>query len=90
MAKRHDDALAVQAGACNPIAIALAIASACREIAAEPGHIGTDQIKRDPAVQLMVHQLAFLCAVTDAMPDFEALMKQCQTAADRAAPTSTA
>lgn len=60
MAKRHRDALAIQHGACNPSGIALSIAEACSEIRAEPGHTGTNQLTLDPAVRLMVHQLAYL------------------------------
>ena len=65
MTKRHKDAIAVQAGACNPSAIAIAITEACREMRAEPDHQGNDQITSDPAIRLMVHQLAFLCRVSE-------------------------
>lgn len=60
--RRHSDALAIAAGACNPSGIAHSILDACREIRAEPG-TGTAQITGDPAVRLMVHQLAFICGV---------------------------
>ena len=61
MAKRHRDALLIQAGACNPSGITHSIIEACQEIRAEPGYTGTAQITSDPAVRLMVHQLAFIC-----------------------------
>jgi hypothetical protein len=62
LAKRHSDALFIAAGACNPSGIAHSILDACREIRAEPG-TGTAEITGDPAVRLMVHQLAFICGV---------------------------
>ena len=53
---RHRDALAiVETGACNPSGITLTLSHAFRQIIAEGGHQGTD-----PAVRLIVHQLAFL------------------------------
>lgn len=61
--KRHNDAIAIQAGACNPSGIALAIVDACREIRESDGFSGTAQICSDPAVRLMVHQLAFICGL---------------------------
>jgi hypothetical protein len=60
MAKRHRDALLINEGACNPSGIAHAIVDACQEIRAEPNHTGTDQMRRDPALRLMVNQLSFL------------------------------
>lgn len=63
MAKRHKDALGIQMGACNPSGIAHSLVAACSEIRAEPDHRGTDQITSDPAVRLMVHQLAFICGI---------------------------
>jgi hypothetical protein len=62
--KRFSDALAIQEGACNPIAIANSIVAAIKEIREAPGHTGTAQITGDPAVRLMVHQLAFICNVS--------------------------
>jgi hypothetical protein len=62
MANRHRDALAIQLGACNPSGIAHSILDACREMR-EQG-VGTAQMCADPALRLMVHQLAFVCGVT--------------------------
>lgn len=70
MAKRHNDALAIQLGACNPSGIAHSIVAACAEIRAEPGYTGTAQITSDPAVRLMVHQLAFICGVISGAEQF--------------------
>jgi hypothetical protein len=60
---RFRDALAIlDPGACNPSGIALSIAAACREIR-EHGNIGTKKICHDPAIRLMVYQLASICGV---------------------------
>ena len=53
----------VSAGACNPSAIALGIVSACREIREEGGD--TPAIINDPAIKLMVHQLSFVCRISE-------------------------
>ncbi len=60
--KRHTDALLIQQGACNPSAVARSIVNACKEMR-EDNTVGTDQLTSDPAIRLMVHQLAFLCDV---------------------------
>jgi hypothetical protein len=60
--KRNRAAMDIQAGACNPSGIAIAIVDACREMRDAPGGAGTDQITSDPAIRMMVHQLAFICA----------------------------
>jgi hypothetical protein len=82
MARRHLNAIGIQLGACNPSGIALSIVDACREIRAEPQHTGTAQITSDPAVRLMVHQLAFICKADDAYvgPQYNALVDACQEA----------
>ena len=80
---RHREALViVDPGACNPAGVALAIHDACRQAVAE----GADR-RTDPAIRLMVTQLAFL---TDANSDldlaeYQRLMEVCRTrAAERA------
>lgn len=80
MAKRHKDAIAIQQGACNPSGIAHSIIEACSEIRAEPGHTGTKQITDDPAVRLMVHQLAFICRAndTDVGAEYGRLIAECE------------
>jgi hypothetical protein len=50
-------------GACNPSGIAHSIVEACAELRKEPDYTGTDQMRADPAIRLMVHQLAFLMGV---------------------------
>lgn len=61
--KRHRDALAISLGAVNPSGIAYSIIEACKEMRDNPNHGGTVEIMGDPAVRLMVHQLAYLCNV---------------------------
>ena len=51
----RDAILIVDPGACNPSGVALAIHNACRSVIAENGNQRTD-----PAIRLMVTQLAFL------------------------------
>lgn len=70
MSNRYSDALFITAGACNPVAIADKIHQALLEVVREPGYKGTQAQREDPAVRLMVHQLAFLVGVGEgAMPD---------------------
>jgi hypothetical protein len=64
MAKRHRDAITINEGACNPSGIAHSIVQACQEVRDEPGYSGTDQMRADPALRLMVHQLAFLMGLS--------------------------
>ena len=63
MAKRHDDALLIQQGACNPIAIANTLVDAIGEARKAPD----EYITRDPAVRLITHQLCHVLGImTDA------------------------
>jgi hypothetical protein len=60
---RFRDALAiVDPGACNPSGIALSIVAAFREIRAHET-AGTEAVCQDPAIRLMVYQLASICGV---------------------------
>ena len=54
----------VNPGACNPSGIALSIADACREIR-EHESGDTKRICQDPAIRLMVYQLASICGVAE-------------------------
>jgi hypothetical protein len=80
MARRHADALAISDGASNPSGIARAIVAAIDEVRAEPDHRGTEQVCRDPAVRLMVHQLSAVCGQEFGMSleDFGQCRKACQ------------
>ncbi len=78
MTKRHGDAIAISDGACNPSGIAHAIIEACQEMRLDPAYRGTDAIRSDPAIRLMVHQLAFLCGVGEFQSfDWSAARKEC-------------
>jgi len=60
---RFRDALAiVNPGACNPSGIAHSIIEACREIRQ---HEAKGSTADDPAIRLMVYQLASVCGVAD-------------------------
>jgi len=62
---RFRDALAIQEGACNPSGIAHSIIEACAEIRSAGANWSTRDMYRDPAIRLMVHQLAALCNVRE-------------------------
>jgi hypothetical protein len=60
---RFRDALVIiNPGACNPSGVALSIADACREMG-EHDKVDTKHICHDPAIRLMVYQLAHLFGV---------------------------
>lgn len=65
---RHKDALAIQQGACNPIAITNTLKEHIAEFQNEPGYTGFDQMREDPALRLIVHQLAHLFRVSSTLP----------------------
>jgi hypothetical protein len=69
MAQRHDDALYIQHGACNPIAIVNTLDDAIAEILAEQETFqpaerrGHPAILQDPAIRLILHQLCHLTGI---------------------------
>jgi hypothetical protein len=67
MRTRFSDALAISAGACNPSGIALSIVEACKEARSDG-----KQPSEDPAVRLMVHQLAYICRIFEFDRDLNA------------------
>ena len=62
MAAAWDALVIINPGACNPSGVALSIADACSEMR-EHEKVDTKNICHDPAVRLMVHQLAHLFGV---------------------------
>ena len=66
MAKRHQDALYISAGACNPSGMANSLVSACKECINE----GVQQ-QTDPAVRLIVSQIAYICGIWDGVSDWK-------------------
>jgi len=66
---RFRDALVIiNPGTCNPSGVALSIADACREMR-EHENTDTKRICQDPAIRLMVYQLAHLFGVAGAQYD---------------------
>jgi len=73
MSRRYRNAVIAQQGACNPIPLAHALVEGIEEIKAERAADGkpftsTVTILEDPALRLIVHQLAHLYALS---PDLE-------------------
>lgn len=66
---RFQDAYDIQQGACNPSGIARALVKACDEARDEITASGVGRISDDPAVRLIVHQLAYICKVGDCYAD---------------------
>ena len=58
----------INPGACNPSGVAMSIVDACREMR-EYENADTKTICRDPAIRLMVYQLAHLFSVAGAQYD---------------------
>ena len=76
----------VDPGACNPAGVALAIHNACRQAIAE----GVSQ-REDPAIRLMVTQLAFLTNANSDLDllEYQRLMEVCrERAGERRSPPS--
>lgn len=70
MPNRHTDALAIAAGACNPLAITNSIARGLNEIREQPGGWSTAQMTSDPAIRLMVSQLAYITGIWGGVSNF--------------------
>ena len=75
---RHRDAFAiVEGGACNPSGITHTLSHACRQVIAEGGSQCAD-----PAVRLIVHQLAFLVNADHIVPaEYGRLLDACRAKA---------
>lgn len=76
--RRYSDAAAIWAGACNPSGIARSIVNACREAR----EANADQ-KTDPAIQLMVAQLAYVTGVWDGISDMNVDLIRVSAECDR-------
>lgn len=76
--ERNNDAIHISNGACNPVAVASAIHRHASEILAEGN--GMDPIRDDPAMRLMVHQLAFLMKTSELedLSVYRELREHCQ------------
>jgi hypothetical protein len=75
MNKRFEQALLIQQGAVNPSGIAWALVAACKECLDE-----SVSQREDPAVRLIVHQLASICRVSDPMDidEYGAMLEACK------------
>ena len=73
--RRHNDAIGIQQGACNPSGIARSLVAACDECRANGVPAATDA-----AVRLIAHQLAFLCDThaLDGTDTYSALLRECE------------
>jgi len=60
MATRHKNALLIDMGAVNPEGIARAFVEGCEEVRASPNFTGTDSLRKDEALRLIVNQLSFM------------------------------
>ena len=69
MRNRFQDAIDMQS-ACNPSGVAHSIIEAIKQVRDEPAYKGTESVRTDPAIKLMVYQLAYLCGVTGGVADF--------------------
>ena len=73
-ANRFRDALViVDPGASNPSGIAHAIIAACADVRDEGGSTATD-----PAVRLMVTQLAWVCRANCSIDEYGQLLAECR------------
>lgn len=80
---RFDDALFAQSGACNPRALALSLFRHMCQATTELG--GTDAVRRDPALRLITHQLAYLMGLEFGWSGNE-YEETVQAVADKASP----
>jgi hypothetical protein len=74
---RFQDAIDISAGACNPIAITGVIHKHMLEMLDK----GMTTIRQDPAIRLMVYQLAYLCGADGSFNDFTDALKACASKA---------
>lgn len=71
MSKRAKTAIAAQLGACNPIPLIHALNEGLDELKQEQPNWDTPAILNDPALRLIVHQLAHLFALSPDIPHDE-------------------
>ena len=65
--KRHEDAIFISDGACNVSGIADSLIEACQEAR----RTGTGDPQSDPAVLLIVSQIAYLVGIWDGVSDWQ-------------------
>lgn len=69
--RRNKHAIAAQLGACNPIALINGLKEGLDELKAEQPDADHPAVFNDPALRLIVHQLAHLFALNPDMPTVE-------------------
>jgi hypothetical protein len=78
---RHSDALFIQEGACNLSGVARSLVRAINQCQHQE-NMGTQKVRDDAAIRMIVHQMAFLCNVGEidsASNDvYGRLQKECQ------------
>lgn len=79
-----DAVLIVDPGASNPSGVTHAVVKACAEVRAEGG-----STREDPAVRLMVTQLAWLCRGNSDVEDYGELLAECRRRASAVAAEQT-
>lgn len=77
MAQRHKDAIAIQGGACNPIAVSKALMKAIEAVREEQGLTNMVAIEHDPAIRLICHQLAHILGVLN-FTDWDKCVNECE------------
>ena len=77
MSKRNKNAVTAQQGACNPIPMIRALQDGVEEMKAEDPDHYFENVRNDPALRLIVHQLAYVMRVSDGvgLPDYQVLCR---------------
>mgnify|MGYP003469979309 FL=1 len=77
MSKRNQNAVTAQGGACNPIPMSRALQDGVEEMKAEDPNGYFEKVRNDPALRLIVHQLAYIMRVSDGvgLPDYPQLCR---------------
>lgn len=82
---RFSDALLIQQGACNPMGVVYTLQRHMEEFRNSSEHQGTQSVCEDPALRLIVHQLAWLMKIhaIDEVPMlYSQLTKECEQRAE--------
>ena len=77
MSKRNQNAVTAQGGACNPIPMIRALQDGVEEMKAEDPNGYFEKVRNDPALRLIVHQLAYIMRVSEgtALVDYQQMCR---------------
>jgi hypothetical protein len=75
MANRYNDAIAINNGACNPLGITNTLLNLMAKMRLE--NLSHDDIRKDPALRVIVYQLAFSFGVAGKFDDYEECISEC-------------